>query len=94
MLFLLKKCTFHFEKMYISFCRLYIEEAIIDSARTTYLATSIEKSNTRIDKYNGDPNTILTMELSPSVNNKVNKLKKILPEAFFYWVKTSELLQK
>ena len=23
MLFLLKKCTFHFEKMYISFCRLY-----------------------------------------------------------------------
>ena len=71
-----------------------IEEAIIDSARATYLATSIEKSNTRIEKYNGDPNTILTMELSPAVNNKLNKLKKILPEAFFYWVKTSELLQK
>jgi len=71
-----------------------IEEAIIDSARAAYLATSIEKSNTKIEKYNGNPNTILTMELSPTVSNKLNKLKKILPEAFFYWVKTSELLQK
>ena len=71
-----------------------IEEAIIDSARASYLATSIEKSNIKIAKYNGDPNTILTMELSPVVNNKLNKLKKILPEAFFYWVKTSELLVK
>ena len=69
-----------------------IEDAIIDSARAAYLATSIEKSNTRIEKYDGNPNTILAMELSPSVNNKLNKLKKILPEAFFYWVKTSELL--
>ena len=71
-----------------------IEEAIVDSARAAYLATSIEKSSTRIEKYDGNPNTILAMELSSSVNNKLNKLKKILPEAFFYWVKTSELLQK
>ena len=32
------------------------------------------------------------MELSPAVSNKLNKLKKILPEAFVYWVKISELL--
>ena len=71
-----------------------IEEAIVDSARAAYLATSIEKSSTRIEKYDGNLNTILAMELSPSVNNKLNKLKKVLPEAFFYWGKTSELLQK
>ena len=71
-----------------------IEDAIIDSARAAYLATLIEKSNAEIEKYDGNPNTILAMELSPSVNNKLNRLKKILPEAFFYWVKTSELLQK
>ena len=71
-----------------------IEDAIIDSARAAYLATSIEKSNAEIEKYDGNPNTILAMELSPSVNNKLNRLKKTLPEAFFYWVKTSELLQK
>ena len=71
-----------------------IEEAIVDSARAAYLVTSIEKSNTEIERYDGNPNTILAMELSPSVNNKLNRLKKILPEAFFYWVKTSELLQK
>lgn len=69
-----------------------IEEAIIDAARAAYLATSIEKSNTRIEKYDGNSKTILTMELSPAVSNKLNKLKKILPEAFFYWVKISELL--
>lgn len=69
-----------------------IENAIVDSARAAYLATSIEKSNMQIKKYDGNPETVLAMELSPSVTNKLNKLKKILPEAFFYWVKTSELL--
>ena len=54
-----------------------IEDAIIDSARAAYLATAIEKSNTRIERYDGNPNTILAMDLSPSVNNKLNKLKKI-----------------
>ena len=36
-----------------------IEEAIVDSARAAYLATSIEKSSTRIEKYDGNLNTIL-----------------------------------
>lgn len=71
-----------------------IEEAIVDSARAAYLATSIEKSQTRIEKYEGDAHSILAMELSPSVNSKLNKLRKILPEAFFYWVKTSEMLEE
>lgn len=70
-----------------------IEQAIVDSARAAYLATSIEKSNARLEQFDGDPTVVLNMELSPAVSNKLNKLKKVLPEAFFYWVKTSELLQ-
>ena len=70
-----------------------LEQAIVDSARAAYLATSIEKSNARLEQFDGDPTVVLNMELSPAVSNKLNKLKKVLPEAFFYWVKTSELLQ-
>ena len=70
-----------------------IEQAIVDSARAAYLATSIEKSNARLEQFDGDPTVVLNMELSPAVSNKLNKLKKVLPDAFFYWVKTSELLQ-
>ena len=53
-----------------------IEEAIVDSARAAYLATSIEKSSTRIEKYDGNPNTILVMELSSSVNNKTQQIEE------------------
>ncbi len=34
-----------------------------------------------------------TREWCPTLTNKLNKLKRTLPEAFYYWVKTSELLQ-
>ena len=32
------------------------------------------------------------MALASSVDNKLNKLKKTLPEAYFYWVKIGEFL--
>ncbi len=73
--------------------RYYIENAIIDGARATYLATSIEKGSTTIERYSGNPLDIKDMQLLPSVSNKLNKLKINLPEAFYYWVKTSELLE-
>lgn len=69
----------------------YIEQAITDAAKAAYLATSIEKGNKGIERYNPSA-SILDMQLAPTVHNKLNKLKKITPEAFFYWVKTSELL--
>lgn len=32
------------------------------------------------------------MSIRPSLTNKLNRLKTSLPEAYYYWVKTSELL--
>ena len=36
---------------------------------------------------------VLAMSISLTLTTKLNKLKKVLPEAFYYWVKTSELLK-
>lgn len=69
-----------------------IEDAIIDSARAAYLATLLEKKQTEIEKYNGDPMSIATLDIKPSLTNKLNKLKRLSPEAYYYWAKTSQLL--
>ena len=69
-----------------------IEQATIDAARAAYIATVIEKGGTEITRYNEDPRSAIERELAPTVSNKLNKLKKILPEAYFYWVEISRLL--
>ena len=69
-----------------------IEQATIDPARAAYIATVIEKGGTEITRYNEDPRSAIERELAPTVSNKLNKLKKILPEAYFYWVEISRLL--
>ena len=69
-----------------------IENAIIDGARAAYLATSIEKGNMNIERYSGNVMDIKDMQIQESLTNRLNKLKINLPEAFFYWAKTSELL--
>lgn len=69
-----------------------IENAIIDAARAAYIATLLEKGQTKIDKYNGDPLSITGLEICPTLTNRLNKLKRQAPEAFYYWAKVSELL--
>ena len=70
-----------------------IENAIIDSARAAYLVTLIEKGCTEIELYPNTPADIKDLLIRPSLSNKLNKLKSNLPEAFYYWAKTSELLE-
>ncbi len=72
--------------------KYHIENAIIDAARAAYLATSIEKGNWAIERYSGNNLDVADMLIQPTLTNKLNKLKINLPEAFFYWSKTSELL--
>ncbi len=72
--------------------RYYIENAIIDCARAAYLATLIEKENTSMERYSGNPLDVKDMQIKDTLTNKLNKLKINLPEAFYYWVKTSEML--
>lgn len=69
-----------------------IENAIIDSARAAYIATLLEKGQTEIERYDGDPMSIASLDIKPSLTNKLNKLKRQSPEAYYYWAKTSQLL--
>lgn len=72
----------------------YIENAIIDAARAAYIATLLDKGHTIIERYNGDPMSIATLNIHPTLTNKLNRLKRQSPEAFFYWAKVSQLLQE
>ena len=68
-----------------------IEQAITDAAKAAYLATLIETGDTILERY---PGNINGMQLPTSLPTKLNKLRLPSPEAYFYWVKTGELLLK
>lgn len=72
--------------------RYYIDDAIIDASRAAYLATLIEKGITEMEPYSDNPLDVKELVIHPSLTNKLNKLKANLPEAYYYWSKTSELL--
>lgn len=73
--------------------RYLIDNAIIDAARAAYLATLIEKGISETEFYSNNPIDIKDLVIRPSLTNKLNKLKSNLPEAYYYWAKTSELLE-
>lgn len=73
--------------------RYVIEHAIVDAAKAAYAATALEKGELHPVKYNGEPMSIAGLELFPSVTTRLNKLRRSLPEAYFYWAQTSRLLQ-
>lgn len=68
----------------------HIEKAIISASKTAYLATIIKYDIEVIERFD----SLLQMKewviLKP-INNKLNKLKKFNPEAFFYWYKIFEI---
>ena len=69
-----------------------IEEAIIDAAKAAYLATLIEKGQGIIERYHSTQVTE-DLQIEPVLTNKLNKLRIGLPEAYYYWAKTSQLLK-
>ena len=72
----------------------FIDDAIRDAACAAYIATLLEAGNTAIEKYDGNPASISAMKIAPTLPSRLNKLKRISPEAYFYWAKTSYLLEK
>ena len=80
-------------KSFIHTSNYHIENAIVDSAKAAYISTCIRKGMTKLEKYDGDVNALLKMSVRPTLTAKLNKLKRILPEGFYYWVKTSELME-
>lgn len=69
----------------------HIEHAIVDAAKAAYAATLIEKNIDQIEKYTPDTD-VGALEMPPTLTNKLNKLKKNLPEAYFYWTLTGRLM--
>lgn len=81
-------------KPFIHTSNYHIDHAIVDSAKAAYISTCIRKDITTVQKYPGNPEIVLDMTLSSSLTNKLNKLKRTYPEAYYYWVKTGEMLMK
>lgn len=68
-----------------------IEEAIIDASKAAYLATLIEKGQGTVERFTAIPFSE-NIQIAPVLTTKLNKLRIGLPEAYYYWVKTSQLL--
>ncbi len=68
--------------------RYYIEDAILDGAKAAYLATAIETDAGFIKRYDGT-----APELPSLIHGRISKLKRLLPEAFFYWTQVELLLR-
>src|SRR5690606_27218104 len=68
--------------------RFSIEEAITASAKVAYLTTLVNKEeNQEIERFK-NPLEIKDWLIEDQAYNKLNKLKKTNPEAFFYWYKS------
>jgi len=67
-----------------------IEQAAADAAKAAYLATLILQGASSFDRYDGSG--VSHQRLTPAVPVKLGKLQLPSPEAYYYWVKTSELL--
>lgn len=80
-------------KSFIHTSNYRIENAIVDSAKAAYISTCLRNGITKLEKYNGDVEAVSVMSIAPTLTTKLNKLKRVLPEAYYYWVRTSELLK-
>lgn len=67
-----------------------IEKAIIHASKAAYLSSLIKFNASTFEKFNG-PLLIKDWVIGDPLNNKLNKLKKSNPEAFYYWYKIYEL---
>lgn len=68
----------------------HIEKAIVSASKASYLSTLIVIDKTNIEKFE-NPMQLKDWMISDPTYNKLNKLKKTNPEAFFYWYKIMEL---
>lgn len=66
--------------------RFSIEEAITASAKVAYLTSLLSKENQEIERFK-NPLEIKDWLIEEQAYDKLNKLKKTSPEAFFYWYK-------
>lgn len=78
-------------KQYIFSENYHIEKAVTHAARAAYTATLIQTKQKQLHRFT-DPMEIKDWNITNQQYNKLNKLKKSNPEAFFYWFNALTLL--
>jgi hypoxanthine phosphoribosyltransferase len=78
-------------KQYIFSEKYHIEKAVTHAARAAYAASLIRKNEKAIKRFS-DPLEIKDWNIVNQRYNKLNKLRKSNPEAFYYWYQTLNLL--
>ena len=68
----------------------HIEKTITQASKIAYLITLIKYEKTEIEKYDKKLQ-MKDWHIEEPMNNKLNKLKKSNPQAFFYWFKIYEI---
>ena len=74
--------------------RYVIEDATVDAAKAALLATIIEKRVDEFIPYSQARDNLADLRLTESVPKRLVRLRRNNPEAFYYWVLTSELLNQ
>jgi len=69
----------------------HLEKVIVHASKAAYLSTIIKQDAAQIDKFK-NPLQVKDWLITDPIYNKLNKLKKSNPEAFFYWYKVFELV--
>ncbi len=73
--------------------RYHLDTAIRDSAKTAYTAAIMLTHTTEVRRYESTPiDEWKDAVIGEVLTNKLNKLKKSNPEAFFYWWQVDKLL--
>ncbi len=72
--------------------RYNIDKAIIHASKAAYLSALLKKKKNEIEHYTGDPLSVKDFIIEDPEYNKLNKLKKSNPEAYFYWCQTVGIL--
>jgi hypothetical protein len=70
-----------------------LEKAIVHASKAAYLSTIIKNDSDEIQKFE-NPIQLKDWLITDVHYNKLNKLKKSNPEAFYYWYKIVELNNK
>jgi hypothetical protein len=73
--------------------KFQIEKAIVHASKAAYISRVIEQDSKSLEKYS-DPIQIAEVSINQPSPTRLNKLKKSNPEAFFYWWKAEELVNK
>lgn len=68
----------------------HLESAIRCASKAAYLSMLRLRSTVALEKFTG-PEKVATLMITHTDYNKLNRLKKTDPEAFFYWCKAIEL---